>query len=34
LDQARSKMSSASAISTAFLIASLVFMASARYWLF
>jgi hypothetical protein len=34
LDQARSKMSSASAISTAFLIGSLVFMASARYWLF
>jgi uncharacterized membrane protein len=34
LDQARRKMSSASAVSTAFLIASLVFMASARYWLF
>lgn len=34
LDQARKKMSSASAISTAFLIGSLVFMATARYWLF
>jgi uncharacterized membrane protein len=34
LDQARRKMNSASAISTAFLIASLVFMASSRYWLF
>jgi len=34
LDQARRKMNSASATSTAFLIASLVFMATARYWLF
>lgn len=34
LDQARRKMSAASATSTAFLIASLVFMATARYWLF
>jgi hypothetical protein len=32
LDQARRKMSSASAVSTAFLIASLVLMATARHW--
>lgn len=34
LDQARRKMSSASGSSTAFLVASLVLMATARYWLF
>jgi hypothetical protein len=34
LDQARRKLSSASATSTAFLITSLVLMATARYWLF
>jgi hypothetical protein len=34
LDQARRKMNAASATSTTFLLASLVFMATARYWLF
>ena len=34
LEQARNKMNNASAVSTAFLIAALVLMATARYWLF